>query len=93
MDGTIIAIIGLVAPIAAGLVAWIMHSLDSRIKSLEDSNENLIKAKLDKEDYYRDQGAMRETLRVMSEDIKDVASAVREWPKELISILTQAGKL
>lgn len=93
MNESILAIVGLVVPIVTGFAAWVMHGLDSRIKSLEDSNENLIKVKLDKEDYYRDQGAMRETLRVMSNDIKEVANAIREWPKELITILTQAGKL
>ena len=93
MNETAVAIAGILVPLFAGLITWIVNGFHVRIKSLEDVGEELGKTKLDKEDYYRDQGAMRETLRVMSNDIKEVSNAIREWPKELMNILSQAGKI
>lgn len=85
---TAVAIAAIIIPLLAGIVAWIMNSFNTRLSNLEHKNDELDKVKLDKEDYFRDQGAMRETLRVMSNDIKEVATAIREWPKDLVTILT-----
>jgi hypothetical protein len=89
MNDLTIAIIGVLVPIFIGLVAWIMNGLHGRVSSLENHQENLAKEKLDKADYYRDQGAMRETLNTMSTDIKSITSTISELPEKLVNLIVK----
>lgn len=72
MNESLIAIAGIVVPIVGGVVAWVMNTFDKRISVLENEQDVIHEKKLDKEDYYRDQGALAVTLRNMSSDIKEV---------------------
>jgi hypothetical protein len=70
-----------------------MNGIKERIEALETRDDELDKNKLDKESYYRDQGALQENMRIMSNDLKEATQAIGELPEKLITLLTNLGKI
>lgn len=93
MNDSIITLVTISVPMIGAVVAWIMNGFNSRIKALEIHHDKLVEVKLDKADYHRDQGALRETLKQVQQDIKDLSNVIREVPEKMIALLNTTGKL
>lgn len=81
---SITAIFGACVPLVSGVVGYIMHTLDKRISSLELTKDRLQEAKLDKEDYYRDQGVMRSSLTRIEDNVANL-------PEKILNLFKAAG--
>lgn len=82
----IAAIIGICGTIVSGVVGYIMHGFDKRVTTLELTQDKLTEQKLDKEDYYRDQGVMRASM-------TRIEDALINLPEKFLNLLKITGNL
>lgn len=67
-------------------ITHLENNLDGRIVLLESNHDKIQEIKLNKEDYYRDQGVMRNSLSRIEEDLKTL-------PERILNTLKLLGKV